>query len=102
MEVFSEICVTESAMFVVNEFALSKKLNQFQMALMIPGLVHNHVPTSISTEDCDYCKRVGNIYNDSQKTTETNDIISRYKNEILQILETMERELIDTLDKRIT
>ena len=102
MDVFAEICTAESAMFVVNEFALSKKLNQFQLAMSIPGLVHNHVPTANNTEDCDYCKRAGNIYNESQEKTDTKDIISRYKKSILQLLKNMELEITEELVKCVS
>lgn len=101
MNVFSEIACSEAAIHVVNEFALSKKLNQIQLASMIPGLVHNHEPTSNDTSDCVYCKRAGNIFNEEQKTEETNDIIGRYRKEIQAILEKMEEELTLELAKRV-
>lgn len=98
MDLFAEVVCSESAMHTLNEFALKKKLNQIQLASMIPGLIHNHVPTSKDTKDCVYCNRAGNIFNEQQPTGETNDIISRYRVEILEILKRMETELLNELN----
>jgi hypothetical protein len=92
MEVFAEIACAEAAIHVVNDFALKKKLNQIQLAAMVPGLVHSHPPTSTDME-CTYCKRAGNIYNEAQETEETNDIIGKYRKEIKNVLDRMEKEL---------
>jgi hypothetical protein len=102
MEVFAEIACAEAAIHVVNDFALKKKLNQIQLAAMIPGLVHDHPPTSNDTADCTYCKRAGNIYNEAQETEETNDIIGKYRKEIKNVLERMEKELHLELSKCVT
>ncbi|AGE55764.1 hypothetical protein ATCVMN08101_809R [Acanthocystis turfacea Chlorella virus MN0810.1] len=99
MEVFAEIACAEASIHVVNEFALKKKLNQLQLASMIPGLVHNHTPTSEDTSDCMYCKRAGNIFNEDQNTEETNDIIGKYRKQIVAFLEEMEKELNSELSK---
>ena len=99
MEVFAEIACAEAAISIVNEFALKKKLNQLQLASMVPGLVHNHAPTSEDTGDCMYCKRAGNIFNENQNTEETNDIIGKYRKQIIVFLEEMEKELNSELSK---
>ncbi|AGE59524.1 hypothetical protein ATCVOR07043_758R [Acanthocystis turfacea Chlorella virus OR0704.3] len=99
MEIFAEIACAEAAISVVNDFALKKKLNQLQLAAMIPGLVHNHAPTSEDTSSCMYCKRTGNIFNEEQPTEETNDIIGKYRKKIIVFLEEMEKELNSELSK---
>jgi hypothetical protein len=97
MEVFAEIACAEAAIHIVNDFALKKKLNQLQLAAMVPGLVHNHPPTSNDTGDCVYCKRAGNIFNEDQETEETDDIIGKYRKEISEVLDRMEKELTSKL-----
>jgi hypothetical protein len=102
MEVFAEIACAEAAIHVVNDFALKKTLHQIQLAAMVPGLVHDHPPTSNDTAECTYCKRAGNIYNETQETEETNDIIGKYRKEIKNVLERMEKELHLELSKCVT
>jgi hypothetical protein len=102
MSAIAEIACSEAAVHFVNEYAMDRKLNQLQIAMMIPGIVHNHAATELSTDDCAYCKRNGNIFSAEQPQLEaTDDIISRYRKRVEAIFAEMEEEINQELHAKI-
>jgi hypothetical protein len=102
MNTISEIACSEAAVYFVNEYAMDRKLNQLQIAMTIPGIVHNHVATELPTDDCAYCKRNGNVFNaEQQQLQETDDIILRYRKRVETIFKEMEAEINKELDAKI-
>ncbi|AGE48746.1 hypothetical protein PBCVCVR1_240L [Paramecium bursaria Chlorella virus CVR-1] len=102
MNTFAEISCSEAAVHVISEFALKRKLNHLQLAMLVPGVIHSHTPSEQNTSDCVYCQRNGNVFNPKQKTVDTDDIISRYRAQVRDILEKMEVEIISTLESKIS
>jgi hypothetical protein len=99
MNTIIEIATTEAAVAIVDAYAKSKKLNAFQLCLLVPGIVHTHDPTEKNVEECAYCRRNGNVFGD-RTTAETDDIISRYNAKVEKIYEEMERELVTELESK--
>jgi len=102
MNTFAEISCSEAAVHVVSEYALKRKLNHLQLAMLVPGVIHNHSATEQNTSDCVYCQRNGNIFNPDQKTVETDDIIGRYRAQVKDLLDKMEAEITAVLDSKIS
>lgn len=102
MNTFAEISCSEAAVHVISEYALKRKLNHLQLAMMVPGVIHSHVPSEQNTSDCVYCQRNGNIFNSNQETADTDDIIARYRAKVKVLLDEMEVEIISTLDEKVS
>jgi len=98
MNTYAEIACSEAAVHVISEYALERKLNQIQLAMLVPGVVHTHSATTEPTSDCVYCQRNGNIFNPKQKIVETDDIIGRYRIQVEDLLEEMKAEIMAVLD----
>lgn len=102
MNTFAEISCSEAAVHVISEYALKRKLNHLQLAMMVPGVIHSHSATEQNTSDCVYCQRNGNVFNPDQKTVDTDDIIARYRAKVKDLLDEMEVEIISTLDEKVS
>lgn len=101
METVLEISCSEIAALIVDEYASKRKLNKIQLAAMIPGLVHDHAPTTKIVENCVYCQRNGNVFAPEDVSKETGDIISKYKKKMETICVEMKNEIETTLDSHI-
>ena len=99
---FAEISCAEAAVHVINEYALKRKLNQLQLAMLVPGVIHTHSATEQDTSDCVYCQRNGNVFNPDQKTVDTDDIIGKYRKQVRNILDELEKEIISVLDEKVS
>jgi hypothetical protein len=99
---FAELAATEFATSVINEIAKKKKMSGMTISPFIPGLTHDHPPCDFVVDSCAYCMRKGNIF--SEEHTEdytckdTGDIICKYRSKIVEILEEMEKEIIQITD----
>jgi hypothetical protein len=102
MDTIAEIACSEVAVHVVDEYAAKRKLNQIQVAAMIPGIVHTHAPSTRLVDECAYCQRNGNVFNSERKTADTRDLIYRYKEKIKAIFEEMKYELDAELDAKLS
>jgi len=102
MNTFAEISCSEAAVHVISEYALKRKLNHLQLAMMVPGVIHSHSATEQNTSDCVYCQRNGNVFNPTQKTVDTDDIIARYRAKVKDLLDKMEVEITTLLDEKVS
>jgi len=102
MNTFAEISCSEAAVHVISEYALKRKLNHLQLAMMVPGVIHSHSATEQNTSDCVYCQRNGNVFNPTQETVDTDDIIARYRAKVKDLLDKMEVEITTLLDEKVS
>jgi hypothetical protein len=100
MSAIAEIACSEAAIHFINDYATKKKLNQLQVAIRIPGIVHTHAATERMVDECIYCQRNGNVFSVEQQHTplkKTDDIISRYRKRVEEIFKEMEEEILQEL-----
>ena len=99
----AELAAIEFATSVIDEIAKKNKMSGMTVAPFITGVTHNHPPCDFIVETCAYCARQGNIFSEDYVEDSTgkytDDIICKYKSKILEILEEMEKEITERLDK---
>lgn len=91
----AEIAASEFATGLVNEIAKKKKMSGMTVAPFVPGLVHDHAPCDFVVDTCAYCRRNGNVFVTDSTGQDTDDIICKYRNRIVKILEDMEKEILE-------
>ena len=94
----AELAATEFATSVINEIAKKKKMSGMTVAPFIPGVTHDHPPCDFVVESCAYCMRNGNVFAEDSPCKDTDDIICKYRNRILEIFEEMEKEIVEITD----
>ena len=94
----AELAATEFATSVINEIAKKKKMSVMTVAPFIPGVTHDHPPCDFLVETCAYCMRNGNVFAENSPCKDTDDIICKYRNRILEIFEEMEKEIVEITD----
>lgn len=99
----AEFVVTQHANSIVDVIATKKKMQGMTIAMIIPGLVHNHPPSSTLVDTCDFCRRSGNSFapNELQMGVHPGDLVQKYSNKIIKILKELEAELTVAVDRTI-
>lgn len=99
----AEFVVTQHANSIVDVIATKKKMQGMTIAMIIPGLVHNHPPSSTLVDTCDFCRRSGNAFapNETGRGVHSGDLVQKYSNKIIKILKELEAELINVVDRAI-
>ena len=80
----AEIACSETAGAVLNDISSHTKLPGLHMAIAVPGICHEHPPTTHLVQGCAYCERNGNVFHDSNDvmTNDATDVIKPYVAEI--------------------
>ena len=61
----AEIACSEAASAVLNDISSRTKIPGLHMAAAVPGVCHDHPPTTSLVEGCAYCARNGNVFADA-------------------------------------
>jgi glutamate racemase len=86
----AEIACSEAASAVLNDISSRTKIPGLHMAAAVPGVCHDHPPTTNLVEGCAYCARNGNVFSADETTAdaavETDDVVARYVREVEKTL----------------
>lgn len=58
----AEIACSEAASATLNDVSSRTKIPGLHMATAVPGVCHDHPPTTSLVEGCAYCARNGNVF----------------------------------------
>jgi hypothetical protein len=58
----AEIACSEAASAALNDISSRTKIPGLHMAAAVPGVCHDHPPTTSLVEGCAYCARNGNVF----------------------------------------
>jgi hypothetical protein len=86
----AEIACSEAASAVLNDISSRTKIPGLHMAAAVPGVCHDHPPTTDLVEGCAYCARNGNAFSAAETTVDrtvgTTDVVARYVREVEKTL----------------
>jgi len=86
----AEIACSEAASAVLNDVSTRTKIPGLHMAAAVPGVCHDHPPTTNLVEGCAYCARNGNVFSADETTVgaavKTDDVVARYVREVEKTL----------------
>lgn len=83
----AEIACSEAASAVLNDVSSRTKIPGLHMAAAVPGVCHDHPPTTSLVEGCAYCARNGNVFADAARADAARaDAVERYVREVEKTL----------------
>lgn len=96
----AEIACSEAASAVLNDVSSRTKIPGLHMAAAVPGVCHDHPPTTSLVEGCAYCARNGNVFADAARADAARaDAVERYVREVEKTLADLAKTIALALER---
>lgn len=101
----AEIACSEAASAVLNDVSARTKIPGLHMAAAVPGVCHDHPPTTSLVEGCAYCARNGNVFADAARDDAARtdaartDAVERYVREVEKTLADLAKTIALALER---
>jgi hypothetical protein len=97
----AEIACSEAASAALNDVSARTKIPGLHMAAAVPGVCHDHPPTTSLVEGCAYCARNGNVFADAAARADAAraDAVERYVREVEKTLADLAKTIALALER---
>lgn len=98
----AEIACSEAASAALNDVSVRTKIPGLHMAAAVPGVCHDHPPTTSLVEGCAYCARNGNVFaaDDAARADAARaDAVERYVREVEKTLADLAKTIALALER---
>lgn len=96
----AEIACSEAASAALNDISARTKIPGLHMAAAVPGVCHDHPPTTNLVEGCAYCARNGNVFSSAGRVDAVRtDAIERYVREVEKTLADLAKTIALALER---